>query len=140
MLAERVIPKTSLWDKIGLAAASICAIHCLLLPVVLVALPWLEGLFPHAWFHALILGVTIPMALMAFYHGYKQHRTWAPVIWATGGIIGLVTGILMHENYVMERVFSLIGSFLLLVGHAKNIRRCHCHHDHEAGHFCRDEH
>ncbi len=138
--AKSNLAKNNLMDKIALAMASICAIHCLLLPVVLLSLPWLEGLFPHSWFHGLILGLTIPLALLAFYHGWKQHRSWSPVLWATGGILGLIVGILMHENFMMERIFSLVGSFLLLVGHAQNIRRCRCHHDHNQGNFCRDPH
>ncbi|MBI2522217.1 MAG: MerC domain-containing protein [Bdellovibrio sp.] len=132
--------RNNLWDKIAMGLASVCAIHCLLLPVVLVALPWLEGLFPHAWFHVMILGVTVPLALLAFYHGWKQHRTLSPLLWATAGVLGLTVGVVMHENFMMERIFSLAGSFFLLLGHAQNIRRCRCHHDHNQGHFCRDNH
>jgi len=116
-----------LLDKLGIALASVCAIHCLLLPAVMMAMPWLESLLPHNIFHQVVLGVTLPLAALALIHGFMRHKSFIPGLWAISGVILLTLGITAHDNLLVERIFSIGGSFILLLGHWQNIRKCRCH-------------
>lgn len=62
-------------DTLGIAASSLCLVHCLAMPLVITALPllglqFLEG---HAA-HVLLAAFVLSFALLAIVPGYLKHR------------------------------------------------------------------
>jgi len=81
-----VAPGTSTmrWDRLGVFASSLCAVHCLCLPWLLVAMPFLAGTIladreVELWF---VVG-SILLATVCTVGGCRAHRKW----W----LLGLVT-------------------------------------------------
>lgn len=126
--------KTERWDKIGLFLSTLCAIHCLATPLLVLALPVLGEVFHEEWVHILMALFVVPVGLYAFWSGYKHHRQ-AKVLGL--GIVGLLlvggASVMPHELHheVVEAlgydVFTIGGSVLLIVAHLLNRRACLCH-------------
>ena len=67
-------------DRIGITATSLCALHCIMLPILLPALPLLGlgFLADHAWEHVFLL-ITALLGGFALYSGYKRyHQKYYP--------------------------------------------------------------
>ena len=62
-------------DKIGITATSLCALHCILLPVILPALPLLglSFLADHFWEHVFLI-LTAIMGTFALFTGFKRYH------------------------------------------------------------------
>lgn len=64
-------------DKIGVAASSLCAVHCLITPVLLIFAKDFAGIWAHPAAHWILAAVTIPLALHVIMKSGKQHgRKW----------------------------------------------------------------
>lgn len=71
-------------DMFGIAASTLCAIHCAAMPFVVGFLPALGLSFlADAAFHQWMVGICLALALLAFVPGWKRHRRLIP------GFIGL---------------------------------------------------
>jgi hypothetical protein len=79
-------------DRIAIIMALICGIHCLITPILLVALPILANTF---WsspnFHLWMLGFVLPTTALASIAGYRKHKKKAVAAFAIGGIALLAT-------------------------------------------------
>ncbi|MEN7342868.1 MAG: MerC domain-containing protein [Pseudomonadota bacterium] len=118
----------SLADWLGIAASSACAIHCLIVPIILVlgtAAP--TSIFLGEGFHRALLWIILPAALFAFGIGCRQHKdVWVLVL----GLLGL-TGIILSATVVNgwvgedgERATTLLSAGLLVYAHYRNYRLC----------------
>lgn len=122
--------KTLTWDRIGIVLSSLCAIHCLATPLLILLLPVMGEFFHAEWVHILMAVVILPVGLFAFWSGYKHHRQ---VKVLSLGVLGLAmicaASVLPHEWVeVMEHdVVTIIGSFVLITAHVLNRRACLCH-------------
>lgn len=119
-------------DRIGIAATSLCAVHCLALTIVLWLAPvvWLKrqvfGL-PVGWFVALEIGlaaVGIGAALVAFASGWRVHRRLAPGLLFAAGVALLGVGVFGALHYVRfwGTATVLAAGALLIAGHWWNLR------------------
>ena len=73
-------------DKIAISMATVCAIHCLLTPIVIVLLPIVATSFlVHQNFHLWMLYLVIPTTSFAIFMGCRQHKDkWVFIISAIG--------------------------------------------------------
>lgn len=111
-------------DKIGISATSICAIHCILLPIILPALPLLglEFLASDVLERTYLL-VTVMLGFIALYAGFKRyHRKIYPFyLLALGAIIFWF----QHELTGTTQVLAIIaGATLVVIAHLVNIKLC----------------
>lgn len=54
------------WDRIGISLSGLCMVHCMVMPVVLAALPlWSMAETLHDWLHPLFLVSLVPISVMA---------------------------------------------------------------------------
>lgn len=115
-------------DKISIGLSALCAVHCLVLPVVAGVLPSLAATTAsHGHFHVLMLVLVIPLSGIALGAGWLRHR--AGIVLALGlcgmGLMVFATtmghDLLGHDG---ERWATLAGSFTLAAGHYRNFRRC----------------
>ncbi|MCV6606197.1 MAG: MerC domain-containing protein [Porticoccaceae bacterium] len=61
-------------DQVGIWASSICAVHCLLTPVILIVAADFAGIWAHPAAHWVLAAVTIPLAAGVIFKGYKRHQ------------------------------------------------------------------
>ena len=62
------------WDKVGYWASSACAVHCLLSPLLFLALPAFGQVWAHPSTHALMALIVVPLACRVLLKGYRSHR------------------------------------------------------------------
>ena len=89
-------------DRIGVAASVLCAIHCGLAPVLLLALPTFGKAWAHPASHALVAFFIVPLAIFSIRKGYQRHRRcWVALVAGTGilcVLIGAVLPALTQKN------------------------------------------
>jgi hypothetical protein len=111
-------------DRIGITATSLCALHCILLPVLLPALPLLglSFLADHAWEHVFLL-MTAALGTLALFSGFKKyHRKYYPFY-----LLFLGVGIYWIKHDFSEDIqpfFILIGASLIVAAHVINLKLC----------------
>jgi lysylphosphatidylglycerol synthetase-like protein (DUF2156 family) len=118
-------------DNLGIAASSLCLVHCLAMPFLIAALPFLGLQFLEGNFaHRLLAGFVIAFALFAVLPGYLKHRRktvlaamcigLSLVLFATFGV--------HHEQWEL-RLIS-IGNLILVGTHLRNRGLLKCDHVH----------
>jgi len=111
-------------DRIGITATSLCALHCILLPVLLPALPLLgiSFLADHAWEHVFLI-ITAVLGSIAMFSGFKRyHRKLYPFYLLALGVI-----IYWQKHDFSESVqpfFIVIGALLIVSAHLINLKLC----------------
>ena len=58
-------------DNIGITISAACAIHCVLLPAILIIAPY--SFFASHEFHETLIYFILPFAAIAFYLGCRKH-------------------------------------------------------------------
>ncbi len=126
-------------DKLGMSLSLLCAIHCLLTPVIMLSLPIMARYYiAHPWFHWLMAVMIIPVGLGAFISGYRHHGRISVIILGVLGlvIIGIVP-VFFHRalTWWSEPFIMVVGSGFLITAHWINRKSCSCEmhgHGHEA--------
>ncbi|MBK1835257.1 MerC domain-containing protein [Roseibacillus ishigakijimensis] len=79
-------------DRMGVAASVLCAIHCALAPIFLIALPTFGRIWAHPASHALVALFIVPLAAFSIYRGYRVHgKRWVAGV-ALLGILAVLVG------------------------------------------------
>ena len=111
-------------DRIGITATSLCALHCILLPVILPALPLLgiSFLADHMWEHIFLI-VTAVLGSIAMFSGFKRyHKKLYPFYLL---MLGIVIYWQKHDfSESLQPVFIMIGATLIVAAHIINIKLC----------------
>ena len=119
-----IVKNNSKLDRLGVWITSLCALHCLLLPILLPLAPLIASSFvAEAWFERVILSASILIGFAALFIGFhKYHRQLYP-------IYSLVLGALIYWNKHMfgeayEPITIAVGAFLIIAAHLANLRLC----------------
>jgi hypothetical protein len=130
-------------DNWGVLLSSVCAVHCLLLPILMFAFPAISVFFVgnESLWHQLILFFTLPAVAFALYSTLKIHGQKKPLIYVSVGLAFVILGTFLVHEYIgheAEPIFVVIGSLLMIRGHLLNKHHCnkcesdhHCPWDHE---------
>lgn len=114
----------AMWDRIGFWLSGLCLIHCLILPMFAVALPWLGMFIQDERIHLGFAAVTVPVAMIAFIPGFLKHqRQWVLGFGLAGA--GLLLGGALGEElfgHHVQHVLTVLGGLLLVSGHYFNYR------------------
>jgi len=79
-------------DRVGVAASVLCAIHCAIAPILLIALPTFGKIWAHPASHILVAIFVVPIAAFSIRKGYQTHgRRWVAIM-ATIGILFVLIG------------------------------------------------
>lgn len=120
-------------DRIGATASFLCAIHCALLPFVLVLLPvvGLEFLADQRFERGFVL-FACALALVALIRGFRRHQRPLPLLLAIPGLLLLLLGVTYAEDYsaLLHSVLVTSGGLLLASAHFVNLRRDSRHDGH----------
>jgi hypothetical protein len=66
------------WDNIGIAASTLCVVHCVLLPIALAFAPTVAHFLPGSEvIHRILAYLLAAVGLIAFWAGYKVHPSKA---------------------------------------------------------------
>lgn len=82
-------------DRIGVAASVLCAIHCGLAPVLLIAMPAFGRIWAHPASHALVALFIVPLAAFSIRKGYRSHKKRWVMVFAIIGILFVIGGALL---------------------------------------------
>lgn len=115
-------------DKISIGLSALCAVHCLVLPVVAGLLPALAAVTAsHSHFHVLMLVLVIPLSGLALGAGWLRHRDRIVLALGVCGMGLMVIAVTLGHDLLGdagERWATLAGTFLLAAGHLRNFRQC----------------
>lgn len=118
----------TLSDTAAIGLSLLCAIHCLMLPLVLVWLPTAMALtVGDEIFHVVMVLLVIPLSLYALLVGCKQHKRFRVLMLGCIGLSLLLAAIFLGHDYlgdIGEKVMTVIGAGLVAVGHWFNYQLC----------------
>ena len=127
---DEFVEQTNRWDKLGITLSSICAVHCLLTPVLLLAIPALGQFFEAPWVHVTMAIFIVPIGIFAFYSGYLHHKQKGLTALGFAGLALVCAGLLMPLSgiqFLGHDIITMAGSACLIVAHILNRRACLCH-------------
>lgn len=113
------------WDAISIGASVICAIHCVLLPVIFTTIT-LSGIeiLENPYLEAFTLLISMGIGGWAIWRGYKQlHHRKELLVYFFAGLALMLTGNFIHHTPV-EMFLKITGAVLLITAHIKNLRSC----------------
>jgi hypothetical protein len=129
MNKTRTINVRFLADVVGACGSTICALHCLIAPLLLVT----GTAFPASFlgdesFHRIMILVVLPAGILAFGLGCWKHKDRAVLLLGVLGIAGMgLSATILHDliGESGERTATVISAAMLVVAHVRNWRLCH---------------
>jgi hypothetical protein len=118
----RFLITKSFWDKIGISISGICAVHCLLVPVLVSVLPlWPVAEALHEWTHPVLLLLIVPTIFFAI---RKSENTKIVPALLYSGLSIITFAWLLHGLVGLwwESLITIIGSAMLVRGHWLNYK------------------
>jgi len=118
----------STMDRLGVVASVGCAIHCLLMPVVLSLSAVYAHLLPTEEHTHRVLAVAVScIGAIALGRGYKKHRKLSPLLLMAAGLCFIVGGAVLGDRlptHLAEVAVTMTGSFCMIAAHRKNHTFC----------------
>jgi hypothetical protein len=120
-------------DKAGMIASITCAIHCMIMPLVVTLLPIFGlSLFATEEFEWMLLMVSAMLGVTSLCFGFKKHKSFRAFSFFGIGLTFLVIGRLAHEHVSHFRVFTfdiyllflVAGAILVALSHWLNNKLC----------------
>jgi uncharacterized membrane protein len=116
---------TKKWDRAGVLLSTLCALHCLVTPFVTLSLPlWIYSIH-YSPVHLFISIFIIPVAVYAFWTGYKKHENKMVLVLGGLGLLLLSIALIGPSTRNQLRwndIMTIIGSIALIAGHFLNRR------------------
>ncbi len=119
-------------DAFAAILSSLCLVHCLAVPVVLVMLPSMtagaSGLWPALplldsdLLHWLMLLLAAPFSLHAMLGGRAVHHEAGPMRLALAGLAVMALGALLHDYGLVEKLLTVGGGLVVAAAHWWNWR------------------
>ena len=119
----------SVLDKAAAFLSGLCLLHCLAVPASLLLGPllgnWLESTETEV--HWILLGLALPISVVALQRGYKRHHKVATLWLGYGGLAVMLIGAAHVFGESWEVPLTAIGVIGLLVAHVRNLIGEHSH-------------
>lgn len=111
-------------DKVGVWASSLCSLHCALMPLLLILLPF--GSI--AWLadennELVFIFISCSLATASICWGFLKHRNNTVFFLLSLGVLTIVVAHHYHESHVGSFLMS-VGGVQLAVSHYLNIKLC----------------
>lgn len=136
------LTRQSLFSRISIFLSSICVIHCLSVPFIIIAMPTLSVFFSSTLETVFVLSI-IPISALAFFPTWRLHKNYKLL---TGYLVSILILVSAHFGYhslqfshhYIETILMLIGATGLAVVLYKINRHTHVcnnpHHEHHHHH------
>lgn len=124
-------------DKIGGWVSSACAVHCIVMPLVLTSLPLIGlGFLADHWFETCVLIVAVLMACVSAVRGHKKHGKWRVTVLFVCAVVVMGIAHALHDHHdcdehIFNNFLMPLGGLLAAAGHVWNL-----HHLKEADCAC----
>ncbi len=133
--SSAVKPPPAILDRVGAGASLACAIHCVALPFVVTALPFLGlGFLASNPFELGMICFTVSLATVSFCWGSRLHGEWRTLLFVLSALLLFLIG---HEvEGQLHWIVMGIGGLALASGHFLNMKlcssckQCCCEHPH----------
>ncbi|MEE3306078.1 MAG: MerC domain-containing protein [Pseudomonadota bacterium] len=119
-------------DRLAMLLSSLCVVHCLLTPILLISIPALAGvsILNDETFHQILLFFVLPIGVFALSLGYLHHKNKWVVFAGVFGLTLLSSPLLVewiglgHEvlGQYGEVTITVIASFIIVGAHLINYR------------------
>lgn len=113
-------------DSVGTFGAGVCALHCALLPAMLVLFPAVDGYVLGApEVECAYVALAAVLALFSLCRGYRRHHSCWPIAILTPGLLAVSAGLLvgmLHDDVVLHAIVMTIGGGLIATAHLMNLR------------------
>jgi len=124
--APRSVPGQRL-DQAAICLSAACLAHCLLVPVLLVVAPWLSlGVLGEEWFHLTMIVLIIPLSLVAFRLGLRQHGHRRVFALGMAGLALITLAAVLEATHWVSHTWAAVvtsaGGVLLIVAHWRNLK------------------
>ncbi len=123
-IPDLVVKNNSKLDRLGMWITSVCALHCLLLPILIPLAPLIASSFVAAeWFERTILSFSILVGFVALFIGFhKYHKQLYPLYSLTLGAIIYWNKHAFGEAY--EPITIAVGALFIIGAHLANLKLC----------------
>ena len=113
----------SVLDRVGACASTACAVHCILLPFLITALPFVGlGVLASTAFELSMIGFSVTLATLSFCWGSRLHGEWRTLLFVLSALALFLFG---HEvEGPLHWVVMAIGGGALATGHFINRKLC----------------
>lgn len=112
-------------DQLGVAATSVCAVHCALGAAIAGASGFAGSLVADPRIETVLVLSAVLLAVLALSKGYRRHRDRWVLSLFVGGLSFLGIGHLLEVSLVPEHMFTVAAGGLLIGAHARNARVLH---------------
>lgn len=134
---------SKIWDRTGIAIASLCLVHCILFPFLILLLPATRGVLQNPIIEGVVLFLGILVGSISFTTSYRKHRNHYPMMLGLSGVALLTLSlfVFMESNVHFDfrgltfDPFLMLGGLLLIIGHAWNLHACHCFCEKDCSHL-----
>tara|TARA_R110000868_G_scaffold304437_10_gene565132 strand:+ start:4278 stop:4679 length:402 start_codon:yes stop_codon:yes gene_type:complete len=121
-LSNQNTEKPGFWDRVGIGLSGICAIHCLLVPVIVSLIPlWPAFEELHGYTHLFFFLAIAPTVILSL---RKRHESLRITLFLIGGVLVIFLAWFFNETLgeYGEAGVTLVGSLLLIRGHWLNYK------------------
>ena len=111
-------------DKLGVWVSALCAIHCIVVPLMLPIAPLVaSSFFAQSWFEGSVLTLSLVIGFTALLIGFKNHHRQIYPMYslAIGAIIYINKDIFGHDY---EAYTVAVGASFIIAAHLINLKLC----------------
>ena len=117
-------------NKVGLWLSVLCTIHCLAMPFLMTALPFLGGSFLSEKSEIYMIGVSAILAIFLLLKDYRNHQNSLPLTLLSVALCFNFAGLFLAKG-IYEILFNVIGALMMASAYYINWnshhRACHSH-------------
>jgi len=125
-------PKKTKWlDVASMGLSSLCVVHCLALPFLVAALPFLGIFSQNELVHQILVSIAAPLSALALWRSGGWRR-WDVVAPMTVGLLMLAAAAFILDLEPVEAGVSVVGALLVAAGHIINFGGLKAFHRHSA--------
>ncbi len=121
-------------DNLGIAASSLCLVHCLAMPFVIAFLPLLGWQFLEGRpAHRILAFFVFSFAIFAVVPGYLKHKKTSVLISMLLGLSLVLIATFTARQFMPEKLelpLITLGNLMLVATHWRNRSLAACGHDH----------
>ncbi len=124
---DRVVIQ-QLLDKVAISTSALCMLHCLLTPLLIIAVPVVSLTFmTDESFHKILVAFVIPISLFALFIGCHRHKDTTVMLLGCIGLVSpFIVAIIGHDVFgeFGEKVATVLSGIILVLGHIRNYVLC----------------
>ena len=119
------LPKT---PSKGLHIASmICALHCIITPIIIVFVPFTTHIIDNIFVEMLVLIASILFIIIIIYKGYCRHkRLQSSILFGIGALFWVMHTVFEDHRFILSISYLLIGTACVCGSYYLNHRHIKC--------------